>query len=123
MRAFLSLSIAALFLAGCATTSGPVPKLRGEYYGAGLHRYSVQFTSVDGQLRTGDVIVIEPGEHTITAISLRPSAYHTTLERDIKIKLAPCKIYYMAAQHESGVSEQWTLVVDRVRELSGCKIE
>ena len=113
-------ALAALLVAGCATAPYSYLYDRQVYYRAVLHRYPVTIVSVDGAGAAFHPEPITPGEHFVTLDAQPTAGFALPVEKTYTLTIAPCTRYYIAAQRESPVQQDWNLVVEQTWAVSGC---
>lgn len=87
-----------------------------------LNRFPLQIVAVDGRSRLDNKYRVEPGVHTLTLSSLQSLRRNVVIrEQVVEFNVEPCKYYYLAAQHENRLLDQWQMVIDYMDDIPGCK--
>lgn len=87
-----------------------------------INRFPVQIVAVDGSSRLDNKYRVEPGKHVLTLSSLQSLKRNVYVrQKTVEFNVEPCKYYYLAAQHENRILDQWEMVVDYVETIPGCK--
>jgi hypothetical protein len=111
------LALLAATLAGCATYSEQASYLYGErYYRANSHTFATNVTAVDGHstiLRSVPV-PIEPGEHVIQLVTAPVAGFTIPEYRELNLNVEPCKRYYIVAERDNRLEQNWRPVIERV---------
>jgi hypothetical protein len=115
-------SLAALCLAalaGCA--SAPLSFVDGRlYHQATRNRYPVRIISIDGDFSLQNPRQLSPGQHQLV-IEARPVAgFHVPVQKPYVLDIKPCTRYYLAADRDSPLSQDWNLVIDYEEPVGGC---
>ena len=114
---------AMLALAACTPAGTTI--LTGDFYlpTTELNRHEVSIVAVDGQFYNfAREVRVDPGVHSVVLVSRkRPTLRGPREQQVVAVKTEPCKRYYLAAQHPGGLSDRWTLVVDRVDDVPLCR--
>lgn|GEM_PF-610946 len=107
-------------LAACGTAPYSYLYDRQVYYRATLDRYPVEIVSIDGTSPPLHPVPITMGDHRL-AIDARPVAGFTLPVRKVySLTVAPCTRYYLAAQRQSRLTQDWDLVVEETVASGGC---
>ena len=126
MRRILGIALAGtVLLAGCATIPDNVSYLYGDrYHRAKLYTYPTRVTHIDGRstMFNENPVPIEPGEHVITLSAAPVRGFEQPESRDIKLRIEPCKRYYLNAQYKNNIDIEWKPVVDYVEPIAGCTV-
>ena len=126
MRRILGIALAGtVLLAGCATIPDNVSYLYGDrYHRAKPYTYPTRVTHIDGRstMFNENPVPIEPGEHVITLSAAPVRGFEQPESRDIKLRIEPCKRYYLVAEREHPLQRNWQPLVDYViDDKSACK--
>ena len=110
-------------LVSCSTTySDQVSFLDGDrFYRANIHTFPTRVTAVDGQstfVRENPVRV-EPGEHVVRLTTAPTAGFHAAEPRELKLTVEPCKRYYIVAERDNRLLQDWRPVVDYVAPSGG----
>lgn len=113
---------AAVVLAGCA--SGPLSFIEGvPLTRTDSSLYPVRIVAVDGSMHfdgPSEPVQLSPGpRHVVLEAAPSRSARKTVLKSFI-LQIEPCRRYYLAAQRQSSMDADWTLVEDRKEVVAGC---
>lgn len=118
------LALLAAALAGCATYSENASYLYGErYYRANIRTFPTNITAVDGQStirRYGyGQVPIEPGPHVIRLVTAPVAGLTIPQERELSLNVEPCKRYYIVAERDNRLQQNWRPVVEYVADAGG----
>jgi hypothetical protein len=118
------MALLAAALAGCATYSENASYLYGErYYRANIHTYATVITAVDGQatmLRSVPV-PIEPGQHVVELVTAPAAGFRIPETRALTLNVEPCKRYFIVAERDNRLQQNWRPVVEHVDDAGGRK--
>ena len=112
----------AFVAAGCATFPDNASYLYGDrYFRANLYTYPTRVTAVDGRstILNQNPVPVEPGEHVITLWTAPAAGFRLAETRQLKIIVEPCKRYYIVAERQSRLLQDWEPVIDYVLDSSG----
>jgi len=118
------IALLAAVLAGCATYSEKASYLYGErYYRAHLRTFPTTITAVDGlstvrSFRYGQVPV-EPGPHVIRLATAPAAGFGIPEEREMNLNIEPCKRYWIVAERDNRLEQNWRPVIDYVENAGG----
>ena len=116
------MALLAAALAGCATYPENVSFLYGErYYRANSHTFATVITAVDGQstmLRSVQV-PIEPGPHVVRLTTAPAAGFPIPEMRELNLNVEPCKRYYIVAERDNRLLQNWRPVIERVDDAGG----
>ncbi|HTP46527.1 MAG TPA: hypothetical protein VMQ50_06375 [Casimicrobiaceae bacterium] len=134
MRKILLFAVLApLALPGCQTeTSKPATALTwgstwsevtgNQYVGGVLYRRPSIIEHIDNRgAFNSDPIKVEPGKHQIQVSAPVPGWPGGSDIKVMELDLQACKRYYINAQFENNVSQDWSVVVGYVDTIAGCK--
>lgn len=122
------MALLAAALAGCASYSENVSFLYGErYYRANAHTFPTTITAVDGQstmLRQSTMqryvaVPIEPGQHLVQLVTAPAAGFAIPEMRELNLNVEPCKRYYIVAERENRLLQNWRPVVEYVDDAGG----
>jgi len=116
----LGLLVAAL--AGCATYSKEVSYLYGERYNrTNIHTSATVITAIDGEStsRHAMPVPIEPGQHVISLVAAPVAGFRIPEERALNLNIEPCKRYYIVAERDNRLQQDWRPLVDHVDDAGG----
>jgi hypothetical protein len=114
------IALAGLAIAPAAHAASADSRFDGDSVSTELHLSKVEVLAVDGKLRSGRVVRLEPGNHFLTLVSVRPPRAGTRVRQQIPFTAEPCKHYVVAADHGEAMRDEWTLVVLRTDARPGC---
>ena len=119
VRVVLALVTAGV-LAGCGTAPLSFVYDRQVYYKATLYRYPVFVVAIDNVSPTFRPIPLTMGEH-IVALDAQPVAgFSQPVRKEYALTIAPCTRYYIAAQRQSPLNQDWDLVLETDFASGGC---
>ena len=115
----------ALSGAGCATYPDNASYLYGErYYRANSHTFSTRITAIDGRstMLTSKSVPIEPGEHVVTLVTAPVAGLTRPEYRELRLAVEPCRRYYIVAERDNRLLQDWRPVIDHVEHAgsAGC---
>ncbi len=115
---------AVLLLAGCQTWGPTWSEVTGaRYTRATMNRYPAIIEHIDGNgAFAQNPIKIEPGKHEVTVQGPTPQRPGGSLLIAFTLDAEPCKRYYINAQYENPVMNNFTPVIDFVEDIAGCKV-
>ena len=118
------MALLAAVLAGCATYSENASYLYGErYYRANIHTFPTNITAIDGQStirRYGyGQVPIEPGPHVIRLVTAPVAGITIPEERELNMDVQPCKRYYIVAERDNRLEQNWRPVIEFVEDSGG----
>ena len=114
----------ALLLGGCQTWGPTWSEVTGyRYTFTELNRRPAIINQIDNQGSfASDPIKIEPGLHRLVLQGPTPGWPGGAPLQVYNLDAAPCKRYYINAQFENTITQDWKPVIDYVEPISGCKI-
>jgi len=93
------------------------------YVGGILYRRPAIIEHIDQRgAFNSDPIKVEPGKHAIQVSAPTPGWPGGSNIQVMNLDLEPCKTYYLNAQFENNVSQDWTPVIDYVQPIPGCVV-
>jgi hypothetical protein len=108
-----------LMLAGCGTA--PMSLLEGQpYHRTHLNRYPVNIVAVNGHFSTQHPRQVYAGVSTIVVEAAPVGGMRIAKQQALAFKVLPCTRYYLAAERETSLSQDWKLVVDHTEPIGGC---
>ena len=112
--------LAAVTLAACA--GAPVSYLYDNqvYYRAIRDRFPVFVLEIDGSSPAFRPVPITPGQHLLRLDAQAVGGFGERVSKTYPITIEPCTRYYLAAQRQSQISQDWELVVERTFPVGGC---
>ncbi|WP_137936903.1 hypothetical protein [Chitinivorax sp. B] len=120
----LTVISASLLASGCATYSNQVSFIHGErYHRAAMHTYLTHLVSIDGEaaMLNQNPVPIEPGHHVLKLVTAPAAGFRVPETRLLKLKVEPCKRYYIVARKTSSLAQDWTPQIDEVESRPECK--
>ncbi len=115
-----TVGLAAAVLAGCGTAPLSYLYDRQVYYRAELHRYPLLVEQVDGASTTFRPLPITAGDHLVTFSAAPVGGFSQPVTKTYPMAIAPCTRYYVAAQRDSALDQDWHLVVEQTFSVAGC---
>jgi len=85
-----------------------------------MHRMPAIVKSIDGDDTTYKVVKIKPGDRVVRLQSPSRKGFQGT-DQELRLTAEPCKRYYLNAQFDSSVGQDWQPVIDHVETIPGCK--
>jgi len=125
--------LAPLALPGCQTeTPRPATALTwgstwsevtgNQYVGGVLFRRDAIIERIDNRgAFNSDPIRVEPGKHQVQVSAPVPGWPGGSDIKVMELELQACKRYYINAQFENNVSQNWSVVIGYVDTIAGCK--
>ena len=114
-----------LMVPGCQTWGPSWSEVTGHRYVANstLFRRPAIIEHVDDQgAFPSDPIKVAGGMHRIQVSAPVPGWRGGSDIKVMNLELQPCKRYYINAQFENNVSQNWTPVIDYVDPIAGCTV-
>jgi hypothetical protein len=85
-------------------------------------RVAAVIRRVDGRYALGEAkLKIQPGEHDVVVQSPPRHGFGGT-ERHYRLKVEPCRRYYVNAQFRSATGTDWDPVVSKSEPIIGCQL-
>ena len=115
-------ALATVLIAGCATLPDDVAYLYGNrYHPARLHTYATRVTHIDGQatMFNENPVPVTPGTHVVRLSTLPVPGFRYSEPREMKLVVEPCKRYYLVAERDYPLQNDWRPVVDYVGDSAG----
>jgi hypothetical protein len=116
---------APLLLDGCQTWGPTWSEVTGARYNVTIvNRRPAIIDQVDGQGAFPDprLIRITPGEHRLVVQGPAPGWPGGPPLHVMMLNAEPCKRYYINAQFDTTITQQWTPVIDYVDTIAGCQV-
>jgi hypothetical protein len=105
--------------AGCA--SAPLSYVDGYlYHSAVLNRYPVRIISIDGDFSLQNPRQVSPGPHTFIIEAQPVAGFRVPVQKAFALNIKPCTRYYLAADRDSPLTQDWTLAIDYEEPVAGC---
>lgn len=123
MRHRIAVVLLPALLAGCASMTTPYSEVTGERFNLAIaDRRAVFIISVGKQSGwiSNAPVLVDPGTYPIE-ISTRGHAGFPPRNATITVTIEPCKRYYINAQFQDPVSQNFVPVIDHVETVAGCK--
>lgn len=115
-------ALLALALAGCST----YPENASYLYGERLHRsnmrtYATVVTAIDGRETLSRLVPVpvEPGERVIQLIAAPVAGFRFAETRELRLKVEPCKRYFIVAERDHSLQHDWRPVIEHVEDAGG----
>lgn len=112
-------------LSGCQTWGPTWSELTGQRYNVTItNRRPAIIDRVDdrGAFTDPNLIRVEPGEHRLVVQGPAPGWPGGPPLHVMMLNVEPCKRYYINAQFDSTIGQQWTPVVDYVQPIGDCVV-
>ena len=121
MKAFSSILLAALALAGCASPYS-YSQLDGyRYHRAEINTYPLIIAAVDGQSTpTRSPVLVEPGMRKVVVQGPPTATSRFGDEQTLTLDVKPCTHYYLVAVKENRLSRDFTVRIDYEEPVAGC---
>ena len=128
MRRHSRMMILALLaaFAGCATNPENVSYLYGDRYNrANIHTFPTVITAVDGRstMPRQVPVQVDPGPHVIELATAPTAGFRFADSRELKLNVEPCKRYYIVAERENRLQQDWRPVIEYVEHAGGSKCQ
>ena len=111
-----------LALPGCAAYPENASYLYGErYHVAKINTYPTRITQIDGRstLNRQNPIPVEPGRHLLTLVTAPAAGFGVPEYRDFELEIEACRRYYIVAERDNRLLQNWRPVIDYVTRLGG----
>lgn len=123
-QSLMIMALLAAALAGCATYSDNASYLYGErYYRANIRTFPTTITAIDGSAtirRYGyGQVPVEPGPHVIRLVTAPAAGFAIPEEREMNLNIEPCKRYYIVAERDNRLEQNWRPVIEYVENAGG----
>ena len=120
----LPLLVSGLILvsAGCATYPENASFLHGDrYHVAKINAYSTRILAIDGRstLMRQNPVPVEPGMHLLRLVTAPAAGFGVPEYRELALEVEPCKRYYIVAERDNRLLQNWRPVIDNVTPLGG----
>ena len=113
--------VAALTLAGCASTGYHYSQLVGRrYFKTNIDTYPVIILSVDGRSFVGPYPVLVDAGMREVVLQGPPTVVDLQLTQTMKLDVKPCTRYYLAAVKQNPLQNEFTPRVDFEEPVAGC---
>ncbi|MCC7327729.1 MAG: hypothetical protein IT521_13110 [Burkholderiales bacterium] len=129
MRRWMILALPALLalvmLPGCQSWGPTWSELTGARYNVTIpNRRPAIIDRVDdrGAFPSPNLIRVEPGERRLVVQGPAPGWAGGPPLQVMMLDVAPCKRYYINAQFDNTITQQWHPVVDFVESIAGCLV-
>lgn len=107
-------------LAGCSTAPLSFLNDRQVYHRTVLNRYPVRVVAIDGTYTAFRPVPIAPGTHVLTIDAFPVAGFSQPVQKRYPMTIEPCTRYYIAAQRQTALSQDWELVVEQTWPVAGC---
>jgi len=113
-----------LLLSSCQTWGPTWSEVSGDRWVGGIQfRRPAIIERIDNQGSfVGDPIRVEPGMRRIVVSAPVPRWPGGSDLQVMELKIEPCMTYYINAQFENNVTQNWTPVIDYVNPIAGCRV-
>jgi hypothetical protein len=113
-----------LVVPGCQTWGPSWSEVTGKRYVGGiLYRRPAIIDHVDDQgAFSSDPIKVAGGQHRLQISAPVPGWKGGSDIKVMDLQMEPCKRYYINAQFENNVSQNWTPVIDYIDPIAGCSV-
>lgn len=108
--------------AGCATDPANISYLYGEkYHRANTHTFATSITAIDGHstMPRSEPILVEPGRHLIRLVTAPAAGFRFPEVRELDLVVEPCTRYYIVAERDNRLQQNWRPVIDHVEVADG----
>jgi len=116
------MALLAAALAGCVSFPENVSYLYGErFYRANIHTFATVITAVDCHSTMLHLVPvpIEPGEHVIQLVTAPAAGFRIPEVRELNLDVEPCKRYYIVAERDNRLQQNWRPVIEHVEDAGG----
>jgi len=116
------LVLLAVALAGCATIPENASYLYGErYFWANIHTFPTVITAVDGRstMPHSVPVPVDPGQHVIQLATVPAAGFRVSEARELQLNVEPCKRYYIVAERDNRLLQNWRPVIEHVEDAGG----
>ena len=117
--------LAPVFLGGCQTWGPTWSELTGQRYNVTIvNRRPAIIDRVDdrGSFPNPNLIKVDPGEHRLVVQGPAPGWPGGPPLHVMMLNTEPCKRYYINAQFDATITQQWQPVVDYVEPIGDCTV-
>ena len=117
--------LAPTLLTGCQTWGPTWSEITGARYNVTIvNRRPAIIDRVDdqGAFPNPNLIKVEPGEHRLVVQGPAPGWPGGPPLHVMMLNVEPCKRYYINAQFQSTIQQEWTPVVDYVEGIGDCVV-
>lgn len=115
----LLIAVAALALAGCASSFHDSYLVGQRWYQASIDTYPVIILGVDGSDTLQRRVRVAPGEHAVR-VQGPPVVGMMGEVRELRLRVEPCNTYYIVAVKPNALASDFTPKVDYTEPLGGC---
>lgn len=105
--------------AGCTTTQSVLDGT--PFQRADPKLLPVTISKIDGNSRSGNPVMVDPGRHVITLSAAPALAGRTTVDRSFTVDIGKCERVTFGARRESPLMDAFVPVVVEREPLTGCK--
>jgi hypothetical protein len=116
------MALLAAALAGCATYPQNVSHIYGErYHRANSLTFPTVITAIDGQstMARSKPVPVEPGQHLVRLVTAPVAGFTLPETRELYLNIEPCKHYYIVAERDNRLLQNWRPVIDYVEDAGG----
>jgi hypothetical protein len=126
-KRLLPVLLLSLLLPACQTWGPTWSEITGARYPTGeinQYRRPAIIEHVDDQgAFVSSPIKATPGVHRIVVGAPVPGFPGGSSLKTVDLEMQPCKRYYINAQFENNVTQNWAPVIDYVESIAGCTVE
>ena len=112
-------------LSGCATWGPTWSEITGQRFNVTIpYRRPAVIDRVDdqGSFPSPNMIRVEPGMRRLVVQGPAPGWAGGPPLHVMMLNVEPCKRYYINAQFQNTITQEWTPVVDFIESISGCLV-
>jgi len=114
--------LCSFILAGCA--AAPMSLLDGTpYHRTHLNRYPVRIVAVNGDFTLEQPKRVYAGVNSLVVEAAPVGGIKVARQQAVAFKVQPCTRYYLAAERETSLSQDWKLVIDHAEAIATCNPE
>ncbi len=108
--------LAALVVAGCASSARDVARFQG----TGVEAFAVSIVAVDGAPMAAGASTLEPGMRKVTVAMPTAAGFKPGEQRTIDLDVKACTKYWLVAKRDARVSPQFEIKVDHEQRVYTC---
>ena len=111
-----------LVSAGCAVFPEDTSFLHGDrFHVAKINTHATRITAIDGRstLSRQNPVPVEPGRHIVTLVTAPAAGFGVPEYRDLELEVESCKRYFIVAERDNRLLQNWRPVIDNVSPLGG----
>lgn len=113
-----------LLLGGCQTWGPTWSEVSGQRYTrVDLNRLPTIIEKIDGSGAFAQhPIKVEPGKRNLVLQGPTPARPGGSVLLEYTLDAQPCKRYYINAQFQNPITNNWTPVIDYIEDIAGCAV-